>query len=150
MMECVSNCIHCQNIFNGNNLKVERRRKVGKHSDVDLVEVISNCYQLDEDLFRQFVEKNEAAFKPKEGGENRRRKGLALFELPIGWILRNFLLRMHAPHPSKGTAFGVTWRLMTTHPPVAMLLPVMRNGTFCATSIVSKKRATGCACAHFR
>lgn len=59
MMECVSNCIHCQHIFNGNNLKVERRRKVGKHSDVDLVEVISNCYQLDEDLFRQFVEKNE-------------------------------------------------------------------------------------------
>lgn len=59
MMECVSNCINCQHIFNGNNLKVERRRKVGKHSDVDLVEVISNCYQLDEDLFRQFVEKNE-------------------------------------------------------------------------------------------
>lgn len=57
MMECVSSCIHCQHLFNGNNLKVERRRKVGKHSDVDLVEVISNCYQLDEDLFRQFVEK---------------------------------------------------------------------------------------------
>jgi len=58
MMECVSNCIHCQHIFNGNNLKVERRRKVGKHSDVDLVEVISNCYQLDEDLPTAHTHKN--------------------------------------------------------------------------------------------
>ena len=58
----------------------------------------------------------------------------------IVWIMHNFRLRMRAPHPHKGTRFGVTWRLMTSHPSVAMLLPIMRNGTFCTTTIVSKKR----------
>jgi hypothetical protein len=47
-------------------------------------------------------------------------------------------LRMYASHPSKGNPFGVIWRLMTTHP-VAMLLLVMRNGTF-YTTVVRKKR----------
>ena len=35
--------------------------------------------------------------------------------------------------------FGITWRLMTSNP-VAMLLPIMRNGTFFTTTIVRKKR----------
>jgi hypothetical protein len=40
-------------------------------------------------------------------------------------------------HPSKGNPFGVTWRFMTSHQ-VSMLLPVMRNSTFCTTTIVRK------------
>jgi hypothetical protein len=53
---------------------------------------------------------------------------------PLGWILRNFRLRMCAPF--QGNPEGVTWRLMMSHP-VAM--SIMRNGTFC-TTIVRKKR----------
>jgi hypothetical protein len=51
----------------------------------------------------------------------------------------------HTP-PFQGNPFGVT-----SHP-VAMLLPVMRNGTFCTTTIVRKSEGTCCACArdHFR
>ena len=41
--------------------------------------------------------------------------------------------------PFQRNPFGVTWRLMTSHL-VAKLLPVMRNGTFCITTIVRKKR----------
>jgi hypothetical protein len=52
---------------------------------------------------------------------------------------------MCASHPSKGTPFGVGWRLMTSHP-VAML--VMHNGTFCTTTIVRKNAGTCCACAE--
>jgi hypothetical protein len=39
--------------------------------------------------------------------------------------------------PFQRNPFGVTWRLMTSHP-VAMLLPVIHNGTFCTTTIVRK------------
>ena len=38
------------------------------------------------------------------------------------------------------------WRHFRSHP-VVMLLPVMRNGTFCTTTIVKKKRGKKC---HFR
>ncbi|CAG2241208.1 unnamed protein product [Mytilus edulis] len=37
----------------------ERRRKLMKHSDVDLIETIANCYQLEENLLRKYVEENE-------------------------------------------------------------------------------------------
>jgi hypothetical protein len=43
--------------------------------------------------------------------------------------------------------FGVTWRLMTSLP-VAMLPPVMHNGTFCTTTIVRKKRGKKSGHAH--
>ena len=56
----------------------------------------------------------------------------------------------HARTPSlQGNFFGVTWRLMTSHP-VAMLLPVMCNGTCCTTIIIGGENAgTGCACARY-
>ena len=57
---------------------------------------------------------------------------------PLGQILRNFW-----------NLFGVTWRLMTSH---LVAMSVMRNGTFCTTTIVRKKAGTGCTCLrdHFR
>ena len=50
--------------------------------------------------------------------------------------------------PFQGNTFGVTWRLMTSHP-VAMLLPVMHNGTFCTTTIVRKMHGNR-LCMHTR
>ena len=52
----------------------------------------------------------------------------------IGRILRNFRLRMRTPHLREPPS-GVTW---LSSLPVAM--SVMRNGTFCTTTIVRKKR----------
>lgn len=50
-------------IFDVNNLKTERRRKqLMKHSDVDLIETIANCYQLEENLLRKYVEENEDTY----------------------------------------------------------------------------------------
>ena len=51
---------------------------------------------------------------------------------PLRWILRNFRLRMRT------CSLPITWHFMTSHP-VAMLFPVMRNGTFCTAPIVRKK-----------
>ena len=55
-MECSNQCIHCQHVFDVNNLKSEKRRKIGKHSDVDIVEAIAFCHKLDEHLLRDHVE----------------------------------------------------------------------------------------------
>ena len=54
---------------------------------------------------------------------------------PLGRILRNFLLHMRALF--QGNPFWVTYPSVTSFP-VAM--SVMRNGTFCTTTIVRKKR----------
>ncbi|XP_052103401.1 uncharacterized protein LOC127736867 [Mytilus californianus] len=61
-MEFDNTCLHCQHYFDVNNLKTERRRKLMKHSDVDLIETIANCYQLEENLLRKYVEENEDTY----------------------------------------------------------------------------------------
>ncbi|VDI02117.1 Hypothetical predicted protein [Mytilus galloprovincialis] len=64
-MEFNNTCLHCQHYCDVNNLnmlKTERRRKLMKHSDVDLIETISNCYQLEEYLLRKYVEENEDTY----------------------------------------------------------------------------------------
>ena len=53
----------------------------------------------------------------------------------LGWTLHNFRLRMRAHF--QGSRFGVKWPSVTSLP-VAML--IMRNGTFCTTTLVRKKR----------
>ncbi|CAG2205337.1 unnamed protein product [Mytilus edulis] len=61
-MEFDNTCLHCQHYFDVNNLKTERRRKLMKHSDVDLIETIANCYQLEENLLGKYVEENEDTY----------------------------------------------------------------------------------------
>jgi len=62
-------------------------------------------------------------------------------------VLHNIVYNEHSRnHPKHGGNHPLPvlwrhflWRLFRSHP-VAMLLPVMRNGAFCTTTIVRKKR----------
>ncbi|CAC5365426.1 unnamed protein product [Mytilus coruscus] len=56
-MEFDNTCLHCQHYFDVNNLKTERGRKLMKHSDVNLIETIANCYQLEENLLESILKK---------------------------------------------------------------------------------------------
>ena len=60
-MECQNNkCFHCDHVFDLTNLKLEGRRKICKHSNVDLTEIIAKCYCIDEHSLRIVVERNDS------------------------------------------------------------------------------------------
>jgi len=52
-----TNCVHCTHIFDIHNLKNESRRSIGKqHCNVDLINVLSTCYELEEVTLRNHFE----------------------------------------------------------------------------------------------
>jgi hypothetical protein len=58
-----TNCVHCTHIFDINNLKNEGRRSIDKqHSNVDVINVLSICYELEEVTLRNHFEDDDEYF----------------------------------------------------------------------------------------